>query len=84
MANKKPIDRFRDGKLEVTIWENQGENGAFYSTDLTRSYKDSDGWKQTKGGFSGAELLRAADLFRRAYVRELELRQADRQDDTTE
>ena len=79
MANDKPAAEFRDGRLKAVIWRNEGENGAFYSTDIVRSYKDKeDNWHDAKGGFSGSENLRAARLLGKAHDREVELRQSDR------
>ncbi len=80
MADNKPADSIRDGRLKATIWRNESENGTFYSTDFVRSYKDSnDDWKDVSGGFSGAELLRVSRLAEKAYERELELRVEDRE-----
>lgn len=79
MANDKPAAQFRDGRLKATLWRNESENGAFYSTDIVRSYKDKeDNWQDAKGGFTGAENLRVARLLEKAYGRELELRESDR------
>lgn len=70
----KPIAKIRDGRLTATIWKNEkqadeetGEIGHFYSVDIKRSYKDGgDQWQET-ASFSGAELLRVANLATRAY-----------------
>lgn len=81
MANK-PAAEIRDGRLKATIWRNETEKGAFYSTDISRGYKDKDdNWQDAKGGFSGAETLRVARLLEKAYDRELELRSDDRSSD---
>lgn len=79
MANNKPAAEFRDGRLKAVIWRNEGENGAFYSTDIIRGYKDKDdNWQDAKGGFSGSENLRVARLLGKAHDREIELRANDR------
>ena len=78
MANDKPTDTLRDGRLKATIWKNAGESGNFYTVTFTRSYQDAAGdWKDSES-FSGAELLRIAHLATRAYDRTNALRQSDR------
>ncbi len=73
-----PFETLRDGAITATIWKNTtNDNKTFYSVDIVRSYKDqqSDQWKDTHS-FSGAELLRVANLSQRAYNRILEARAA--------
>ena len=40
--NKGPVETLRDGNLKATIWRNFGENGTFYSVEISRTYKDGD------------------------------------------
>lgn len=76
MSNS-PFKTLRDGTIKATIWQNQTEKGAFYSVDIVRGYKDqNDEWKDTHS-FSGAELLRVANLSTQAYNAISEARQAD-------
>ena len=74
MANK-PTDTLRDGNLKATIWRNESEKGAFFSVNLTRSYKDDAGNYHDSDSFSGTELLRIAHLAGKAYDRISALRQ---------
>lgn len=62
-----PVDVIRDGALKATIWENDSENGVYFSTVLARTYEDSDGRLRDTHSFNGTELLRIAELARRAY-----------------
>ncbi len=79
MANDKPVAEFRDGRLKAVVWKNESENGAFYSTDIVRSYKDKDdNWQDAKGGFTGSENLRVSRLLEKAHDREIQLRENDR------
>ena len=75
MANQ-PTDTLRDGSLKATIWKNEGEKGAFFSVNLSRTYKDDAGNYHDSDSFSGSELLRIAHLASRAYDRVAQLRQA--------
>jgi hypothetical protein len=78
MAKQQPEDTLRDGLLKATIWKNEGEKGAFYSVNLSRSYQDDAGNYHDSESFSGSELLRIAHLAGRAYDRISELRQSAR------
>ena len=77
MANQ-PIETLRDGRLKATIWKNFGDNGNFYSVNLTRIYQKDNGDWQDSDSFSGTELLRIARLAGKAYDRVNELRASDR------
>lgn len=78
MANQ-PTETLRDGRLKATIWKNFGDNGNFYTVNLSRSFKDEAGTWQDSDSYSGAELLRISRLAGKAYDRIGELRQADRE-----
>ena len=62
-----PVDVIRDGALKATIWENDSENGVYFSTVLARTYEDADGRLRDTHSFNGSELLRISELARRAY-----------------
>lgn len=69
----KPVAKYRDGRLTATIWKNEstkretGEVSEFYSVDIVRSYKDAnDQWQETPS-FTGADLLKVANLATAAY-----------------
>jgi hypothetical protein len=62
----KPANRFRLGNITATIWKNQNNGGnTFYTTNLIRSYKDGDEWKQSDSLSSG-DLLNAAKALQRS------------------
>jgi hypothetical protein len=69
MSNEKryPAETLRDGSIKATIWKNEGENGAFYSVSLTRTYTDKDGNPHDVDSFSGTQLLQVAELGKKAY-----------------
>lgn len=62
-----PLETLRDGSLKATIWKNTGDNGAFYSVRLSRTWKDEQGQYHDSDSFSGSELLRIARLANLAY-----------------
>lgn len=82
----KPAAKFRDGRLTATIWKNEttkqdtGEISQFYSVDIVRSYKDAnDQWQETPS-FTGADLLKVANLSTQAYNYILNLKSESRPD----
>jgi hypothetical protein len=40
----KPVDKFREGPVHVSIWENDGINGAFRTASFELRYKKDDQW----------------------------------------
>ena len=66
-SNAKPVDTIRDGSLKATIWANFGDNGTFYSVQITRTYQDEQGNYHDSDSFSNAQLLRVARLAQIAY-----------------
>lgn len=59
---KTPAYKFRLGLITATIWDNDG----FYSVDLARSYKNSDGQWQSTASYGHADLLNVAKSAERA------------------
>ncbi len=41
---KKPVDKFREGPVHVSIWENDGINGAFRTASFELRYKKDEQW----------------------------------------
>jgi hypothetical protein len=56
-----PAAKFRLGYVTATVWK----NGDFYSTVLSRSYKDGEDWKDTDQLSSG-DLMNAVRVLQRA------------------
>ena len=73
----KPAHKIRSGALQVTIWRNTGEKGAWYSVNPTRSYKAGDEtWKESDSlGFD--DLLAMAKLLDLAHTWIMHQQQAD-------
>jgi hypothetical protein len=43
----QPAHKIRIGSLQATIWRNSGQNGNWYSANLTRGFKTDEGWRET-------------------------------------
>ena len=77
MATTPPASTLRDGNLKATIWQNEGEKGAYYSTTLSRTYKDEDGKLHDTQSFRPSDLLRVSELAREAHDETNSLRRRD-------
>ena len=73
-TSNAPVETFRDGRLKATVWENTGDNGTYHTVSLAKVYEDREGKLQETNSFSGAELLRVAELAREAHAFTRDLR----------
>ena len=67
MANQKPVDEIRIGRVKATIWHN---------VTFSRLYKDGDQWKSTQS-FGRNDLLVLAKVADQAHTRIFELPQQE-------
>ena len=68
MANHKPIDEVRIGRVKATIWKNGTEDAPRYNVTFSRLYKDGDQWKSTPS-FGRNDLLTLAKVADLAHAR---------------
>ncbi|MEX2206688.1 MAG: hypothetical protein WEF50_10720 [Myxococcota bacterium] len=48
MDKQKPAHKIDLNGLRASIWKNEGKNGAYFTVQLSRSFRDSKGkWKDT-------------------------------------
>lgn len=59
---RHPVDKFTDGHVNVSIWENEGVKGAFRAATVQLRYKDEKkGWQTgTSYGVTDLEHLETA------------------------
>jgi hypothetical protein len=75
----QPARKLRIGTLQATIWRNSGDNGTWYSVQLTRGYKTDEGWRESDSlGFD--DLLSAAKLLDQAHTWIMHQLDADRKE----
>lgn len=74
-VKRGPADTIRDGALKATIWRNEGRNGAFHNTTITKTYDGSDGQPRDGHSFSRVDLLKMGGLASLAAARVRELDQ---------
>ena len=76
-----PVHSARHRALKAAVWRNETENGVFFNTTVSRSYKDKedDTWKESSS-FGYDDLLIVAELLRSCYgfiARELAKKNGD-------
>jgi hypothetical protein len=68
MTKNQPVQKFRFYDVTATVWENQGENGTFYTVTTERTFRDKDGAFKSTHSYSGSQLvalIHVADLAHR-------------------
>lgn len=63
----QPLTRFTNGKIQLSVWENEGAKGRYHSIRIGKRYKDpkTGEWKDT-GGFFAGELPQLQGLLQQA------------------
>ena len=56
-AQNKPVEKFTDGPVHVSIWENEGTKGAFRSASFEVRYKNSNNEWQSGRSYGSSALL---------------------------
>jgi hypothetical protein len=67
-SSRQPVDKFTDGHVHVSIWENQGVKGAFRSATIQLRYKDGNDWK-TGTSFGAVDLKHLEGAAKEARAR---------------
>ena len=72
MANQKPVDEIRIGRVKATIWRNGTDEQPRHNVTFARLYKDGDQWKSTHS-FGRNDLLVLAKVADLAHTRLFQL-----------
>lgn len=75
-STQRPVDKFHDGPVHVSLWENQGPKGAFRTASFEIRYKDSQQQWQSGHSYTGSDLLHLEKAASEARVRIEKWRQA--------
>lgn len=78
--SQPPLAVLRDGAIKASIWENQGERGAYLTTKFAKTYEDQQGQVRDTNGFSQSDLLKVSELARQAYHENKSLREGMAED----
>jgi hypothetical protein len=65
----KPVDKFTDGRVHVSIWENTGVTGAFRTATFQLRYKDHQKEWQTGHSFGASDLNHMENAAKEARTR---------------
>jgi len=68
-AGKKPVDKFTDGRVHVSIWENSGVKGAFRTATFQLRYKDDQNEWHTGTSFGTSDLKHLENAAKEARTR---------------
>jgi hypothetical protein len=68
-AKNRPVDKFKDGPVRASIWENTGVKGAFRVASFEIRYKNGDDPWQSRHNFSGKDLKHLESAAREARSR---------------
>ena len=68
MANQKPVDEIRIGRVKATIWRNGTDEQPRHNITFGRLYKEADQWKTTQS-FGRNDLLVLAKVADQAHSR---------------
>ena len=61
-----PAKKFRIGYVTATVWKNEGTDKAFFSAEVSRTYKDDNGDLQNTSALNHADIANAVMLLQRA------------------
>ncbi|MBV9506486.1 MAG: hypothetical protein JO323_15935 [Acidobacteriia bacterium] len=68
-GGRQPVDKFREGPFQVSIWENPSSKGDFRTATLDRRYKDKEGQFQTSHSYTASDLEHMEKAAREARLR---------------
>jgi hypothetical protein len=68
-AAQKPVEKFRDGPVHVSIWQNHGANDDFRIASFEIRYRDGQGQWQSGHGYTSSALLHLESAAREAHMR---------------
>lgn len=68
-SDRKPIDTFKNGPVQVSIWENNGAKGAFRAATIQLRYKDGNGAWKTGASYGAADLEHLENAAKEARLR---------------
>lgn len=76
MDSSKPAVKLRYGSLSAAIWQNDTDNGPYYSVTFQRSYKEGESFKNSQS-FRRDDLLVLAKLADAAHTKIHDLQQTE-------
>ncbi len=66
-GNNRPVTSQRYRNLEVAVWHHAGDERAYYTVSLKRSYKVEEKWNDSTISLGNEDLLPMARLLERAH-----------------
>jgi hypothetical protein len=78
MPGEGPIEQIKIGPVCASVWRNDRDSGARYTTQFQKSYYDDDGNLKYTGSFSERDLLALRDCVDLAIDKVRELTEKDK------
>lgn len=66
---RKPVDKFHEGPVNVSIWENKGPKGAFRVASFELRYRNKEQQWQTSHSYGASDLKYLENAAREARTR---------------
>lgn len=66
---RRPLDKFHEGSVHVSIWKNDGPKGAFLTASFELRYRDKEDKWQTSHSYGAADLRHIENAAREARTR---------------
>lgn len=67
-GGNKPVDRFHEGSVQVSIWEKTGAKGLFRTASFQLRYRDGEEWR-TSNSYGLTDLENMEKAAREAHAR---------------
>lgn len=67
-GGNKPVDRFHEGSIHVSIWEKTGAKGLFRTASFQLRYRDGEEWR-TSNSYGLTDLENMEKAAREAHAR---------------
>ena len=80
-TKKQPIHKIKSGAITIAIWRNEGPDGPFYNSTVSRTFLDSENKVRSTDSLRKKDNLVAAHLRQKAYdwIDEQEARDRERE-----
>jgi hypothetical protein len=68
-SGRRPLDKFHEGSVHVSIWKNEGPKGAFLTASFEVRYRDKEQNWQTSHSYGAADLRHMENAAKEARTR---------------
>jgi hypothetical protein len=62
-GGKQPLEKFRDGAVQIALWQHEGKNGPFHTMTIQVSRQVNGEWKNTSVSLTGNQAASLDKIF---------------------